>query len=107
MKYALLGCAVACLLVSGSAFASEEVAKKNNCLTCHQLDKAGMGPSMKDIGTKYAADKEGENKIVTAIKDGSKNVTGEGKMMAPQASVSADDAKAIATWILSLAAEKK
>ncbi len=105
MKVAVLGFAVACLLVSGSAFASEELAKKNNCLTCHQIDKAGMGPSMKDVGTKYKADAEGEQKIVTVIQKGSKDVTGPGKMMAPQASVSEADAKAIATWILSLAGE--
>ncbi|WP_417909008.1 c-type cytochrome [Candidatus Electronema sp. PJ] len=106
MKYALLGCAVACLLVSGSAFASEELAKKN-CMVCHQLDKAGMGPSMKDISKKFAADKEGEQKIVTVIQKGSKDATGPGKMMAPMANVSEADAKAIATWILSLAAEEK
>lgn len=104
MKVAVLGFAVACLLVSGSAFASEEVAKKNNCLTCHQIDKKGMGPSMKEIGAKYKADADGAKKIETAIKEGSKDAWGK-MPMAPQASVSADDAKAIATWILSLAGE--
>ena len=103
MKYAILGCAVACLLVSGSAFASEELAKKNNCMTCHQLDKQGMGPSLQEIAAKYKDDAEGAKKIETAIKEGSKGATGEGKMMAPMANVTADDAKAIATWILSLA----
>lgn len=105
MKVAVLGFAVACLLVSGSAFASEELAKKSNCLTCHQMEAAGMGPSMKDISKKYAADKEGEQKIVTVIQKGSKDATGTGKMMAPMANVSEADAKTIATWILSLAGE--
>jgi cytochrome c len=102
MKYALLGCAVACLLVSGSAFASEELAKKNNCMTCHQLDKKAMGPSMQEIAAKYKDDAEGAKKIETAIKEGSKDAWGK-MPMAAQASVSADDAKAIATWILTLA----
>lgn len=105
MKVAVLGFAVACLLVSGSAFASEELAKKNNCLTCHQIDKAGIGPSMKDISTKYKGNAEGEAKIVAAITKGSKDATGPGKIMAPVANVSEADAKTIATWILSLAGE--
>jgi len=107
MKYTVLGFAVACLLVSGSAFASEELAKKSNCIMCHPMDKDAMGPSLKKIGAKYATDKEGAKKIETVIAKGSKNVTGEGKMMAPQANVSEADAKTLATWILSLGAEKK
>jgi cytochrome c len=106
MKYAVLGFAAACLLVSGSAFATEELAKKNNCLTCHQVDKKGMGPSMKEIGEKYKADAEGAAKIAAAVKNGSKDAWGK-MPMAPQASVSEADGKAIAEWILSLAAEKK
>lgn len=105
MKYAALGFAVACLLVSGSAFASEELAKKN-CMVCHQLDKAAMGPALQDISKKYAADKEGEQKIVTVIQKGSKDVTGPGKMMAPMTAVNEADAKSIAKWILSLSEKK-
>jgi len=103
MKVAVIGFAVACLLVSGSAFASEELAKKNNCAVCHQLDKKGMGPNMKEIGEKYKADAEGAAKIEKAIKEGSKNVWGATSVMAPQAQVNEADAKAIAAWILSLA----
>jgi cytochrome c len=104
MKVAVIGFAVACLLVSGSAFASEELAKKNNCMGCHQLDKKAMGPSMKDIADKYKADAEGAKKIETAITKGSKDAWGT-MPMAAQANVSEADAKAIATWIMSLAAE--
>jgi cytochrome c len=105
MKYALLGCAVACLLVSGSAFASEELAKKNNCLTCHQIDKKGMGPSLQEVAAKYKDDAEGAKKIETAIKEGSKDAWGKVPMTA-QDNVTADDAKAIATWILTLTEKK-
>lgn len=104
MKVAVLGFAVACLLVSGSAFASEELAKKNNCMGCHQLDKKGMGPSMKDIAGKYKADAEGAKKIASAIANGSKDAWGT-MPMAAQKNVSEADAKAIAEWIITLAAE--
>ncbi|WP_417915544.1 c-type cytochrome [Candidatus Electronema sp. JM] len=106
MKVAVLGFAVACLLVSGSAFASEELAKKN-CMVCHQLDKVGLGPSFQDVSKKYAADKDGEAKIMAVVKNGSKGVTGEGKVMAPMANVNEADAKSIAAWVLSLSAAKK
>lgn len=105
MKVAMMSFAVACLLVSGTAFASEELAKSNNCIGCHQVDGKAMGPSLKEIGAKYKADAEGAAKIEKSLKDGSKNVWGATSMMAPQAQVKAEDAKTLATWILSLAAD--
>ena len=35
------------------AFASEELAKKNACTACHAIDKKLVGPSYKDVATKY------------------------------------------------------
>ena len=107
MKVAVFAVAAACLLVSGAAFASEELATKNNCTMCHKMDTKGVGPSMKDIAGKLKGDADGAKKIEDVIKNGSKGAWGENSMMAPQAAVSADDAKAIATWILSLAGDAK
>lgn len=104
MKVTVFAVAAACLLVSGTAFASEELATKNNCIMCHKVAEKGVGPSMTDIAGKYKDDAEGAAKIEKAIKEGSQKAWGENSMMAPQAAVSADDAKAITTWILSLAA---
>ncbi|WP_417912276.1 c-type cytochrome [Candidatus Electronema sp. TJ] len=105
MKVAMIGFAVAALLVSGTAFASEELAKKSNCTLCHQLDKKGMGPALKEIAAKYKSDAEGAKKIEGVIKNGSKAAWGENSVMAAQAQVSEADAQALAKWILSLAAE--
>lgn len=102
MKVAMIGFAVACLLVSGAAFASEDLAKKNNCTLCHQLDKKGVGPALKEIAAKYKSDAEGAKKIEGVIKDGSKGAWGENSAMAAQAQVSEADANALAKWILSL-----
>jgi cytochrome c len=106
MKVAIIGFSVACLLVSGAAFASEELAKKNNCTLCHQLDKKSMGPALKEIGAKYKADAEGAKKIEGVIKNGSKGAWGENSVMAAQAQVNEADAQALAKWILSLAEDK-
>jgi cytochrome c len=104
MKFTVIGFAVACLLVSGSAFASEELAKKNNCMGCHQMDKKTIGPGLKEIAAKYKGDAEGAKTLETSILKGSKDKWGT-MPMAAQANVTEADAKALATWILSLAAE--
>ena len=38
--------------VAFPAAASEELAKKHNCLACHTLDKKMVGPSYKDVAAK-------------------------------------------------------
>lgn len=106
MKVAIIGFSVACLLVSGAAFASEELAKKNNCTLCHQLDKKSMGPALKEIGAKYKADAEGAKKIEGVIKSGSNAAWGKNSAMGPQPQVKEADAQALAKWILSLADDK-
>jgi cytochrome c551/c552 len=107
MKTAVLvAAAAACLLVSGTAFADQDVFAKNNCTLCHKPDTKGVGPSVQDIVGKFKDDADGAKKIEDVIKNGSKGAWGENSMMAPQAAVSADDAKAIAEWIMSSAAGK-
>jgi cytochrome c len=103
MKVAMIGFVVAGLLVAGTAFASEELAKKSNCTLCHQLDQKGVGPALKEVAEKYKSDKEGAKKIEGVIKNGSKGAWGETSAMAAQAQVNEADAQALAKWILSLA----
>ena len=73
---------------AGLAQASEELAKKSGCLTCHNVSGAKkMGPSFKD------AAKDGEEKILAALNDKKKH----GAVKA-----SDEDKKALAKWIASL-----
>lgn len=73
------------LAAAGAAQASEEMAKKDGCLTCHNVSGAKkMGPSFKD------AAKDGEEKILAALMDKKKH----GAVKA-----SDDDKKALAKWI--------
>ena len=106
MKLAIFGVVAASLLVSGSAFASEELAKANNCVTCHQMDQKGMGPSFKEIAAKYKGDAKGAETLEASITKGSKDKWGKMPMVA-QANVKEADVKALAAWILSLAADAK
>lgn len=92
----LVGAAV---LVSAPAFASKELAQKNNCLACHAADKKLVGPAYQDVAKKYAGQKDAEANLVKSIKAG-----GAGKWgpipMPPQAALSDADAKALAAWVL-------
>ena len=105
MKLSVIGLVAASLLLVGSAFASEELATKNNCMGCHKVDAKAMGPSMKLIAETNAG---GDVAALAAyIKAGGKSANAEkykaAMPMPPQAKVTDADAKAIAEWIMTLA----
>lgn len=72
--------ALAALLgLSGSAFAADvdadaaqALAKKNDCLKCHAIDKTKKGPSLKKIAAKYAGKADGEEKVIKNMTTGPK-----------------------------------
>lgn len=81
------------------AHANEALAKKYACTACHQVDKKAVGPSFKDIATKYADGSVKADAIAARIKAGSTGKWGPVPMPA-QAQVPAPDLLALATWIL-------
>ena len=102
MKKAWLGAfAASALLVAGYAQADAEVAKKNNCVACHQVDAKLVGPALKDVAAKYAGQADAAGYLVGKIKGGSTGVWGQ-IPMPPNVNVSEADAKALAEWILTL-----
>ena len=73
------------LAAAGAVQASEELAKKSGCLTCHNVTGAKkMGPSFKDASAK------GEEAILAALNDKKKH----GAVKASDA-----DKKTLAAWI--------
>jgi cytochrome c len=93
--------AIAGLQLATPAAAQEELAKKHNCLVCHQVDKKVVGPSYKDVAAKYANDKTAEAKLFEKVKKGGVGVWGQ-VPMPPNATVPDADIKALVKWILSL-----
>lgn len=81
------------------AWANADLAKKNNCLACHAVDKKIVGPAYQDVAKKYAGQADAEAALTKSIKAG-----GSGKWgpipMPPQAQLSDADAKALAVWVL-------
>lgn len=82
------------------AFASAELAQKKNCLACHATDKKLVGPSYKDVAAKYAGDKTAVAKLAEKIQKGGVGAWGQIPMPANQ--VTPDEAKQLATWVLSI-----
>ena len=68
MKAKLFFVVVAGALAIGGVQA-QEVLKAKGCLTCHDVEKKKMGPSLKDIAAKYKADKAAESTLVTKLKE--------------------------------------
>ena len=96
MQLATLVVTAACSL---HVIASEDLAKKNACLTCHGVSKKIVGPAFADIAQKYNAAKTDADVLAKSIKAG-----GSGKWgavaMAPQPQLSDADALTLASWIL-------
>ena len=88
-------------VVSAPAFANADLAQKKSCLACHATDKKLVGPSYKDVAAKYAGQKDAAAKLAEKIQKGGVGTWGQIPMPAnPQ--VSADEAKTLAAWVLSI-----
>lgn len=100
MKLATLAVALAAgAIVSLPAQASDALAKKYMCLTCHTLDKKLVGPSYHDVAAKYKGDKTAEAKLVDKVKKGGVGVWGQ-IPMPPNDKVPDADVKELVKWIL-------
>ncbi len=100
MKFAPLVLTLAAgAVLSLPAQASDELAKKYMCLTCHTVDKKLVGPSYKDVAAKYKADKTAEAKLFDKVKKGGTGVWGQ-IPMPPNEKVPDADVKALVKWIL-------
>jgi cytochrome c len=85
--------------VSSQVMADEALAKAKNCLSCHAVDKKLVGPAYKDVAAKYKGDAGAVDKLAAKIKAGGKGVWGEIPM--PPNNVTPEEAKKLATWVLS------
>jgi len=116
MKFVVVSMEVAVgLMVAGSAMAVDmpELAKKNNCIACHAIDKNGIGPAWMEVSKKYKGvaqytykGKEyalGEGLMLTVSKGGKGN-WGSMPMPANDATdIKQPDIKKLVEFVLSLA----
>ena len=100
MKLSIGAMLAAGVIVAAPVQADEALAKKSNCLACHQIDKKAVGPAYKDIAKKY----KGQNvaaQLEQKVKKGGQGVWGP-VPMPPNAAVSDADIKKLVDWILKM-----
>lgn len=101
MKSLILSAATLLLGIALPVQASEELAKKHLCTTCHVVKGAKtIGPAYADVAKKYAGQKDAEAKLFEKVKKGGQGVWGQ-VPMPPNAAVPDADIKALVKWILS------
>ncbi len=83
----------------------EYLAQKNNCLTCHKIDKHIIGPAFRDVAMKQGNSLE---VIMKSIKNGSKKkyTNSKGAIMPAFKKLSDADIKTLGEWVLSLKLQK-
>ena len=101
MKQVLISIFLTGLATSLPVHASEALAKKYNCLTCHSIDRQVVGPAYKAVAKKYAGQAGVEAKLIAKVKNGGAGVWGP-TPMPPNATVSDADLKTLVRWVLSL-----
>ena len=89
------------VLVAAPAFADQALATAKNCMACHAADKKLVGPSYKEVATKYAGQKDAVDKLAVKIIKGGSGVYGPVPMPA-NTQVNEAEAKKLAEWVLSL-----
>ena len=78
-----------------------EIVGKNDCMTCHKIDEKNIGPAWRDVANKYAGQDTAVRYLANKIITGGAGVWGE-VPMAPHASLSKEDAEALAKYVLLL-----
>ncbi|RYF71180.1 MAG: c-type cytochrome [Comamonadaceae bacterium] len=102
MKNALLLVAtLAAAAASAPALADQALATQKNCMACHAVDKKLVGPSYKEVATKYAGQKDAVDRLATKILKGGSGVWGPVPMPA-NAQVTDAEAKKLAAWVLTM-----
>ncbi|MDX8379658.1 MAG: c-type cytochrome [Gallionella sp.] len=77
------------------------LAKKNNCLTCHSIDKKNVGPAWKEVAAKYRGDVTAEDFLTRKIAQGGRGVWGSMSMPA-YPHINETDRRNLARFVLNL-----
>ena len=85
---------------AADAAAAQALARKENCLKCHSVDKAKDAPSFKDISAKYKGKADAEAQLTEKLTKGMKVKAGGAEEDHKTVKANADT-KNMIQWILS------
>jgi cytochrome c len=95
----MVGVLMVSAFASQAALANADLAKAKNCMACHAVASKLVGPAFKDVGAKYAGQKDAEGKLVQKVMKGGSGAWGAIPMPAnPQ--VSEAEARTLVKWVL-------
>ena len=106
MKSIVASIAIAGIVVSGSAFATEmpELADKMFCTACHTIDKKSNGPTWQDVANRYKGDPGASERLQIKISKGGSGNWGNLSMPAIDAAGTKQaEIKELVDFILALA----
>jgi len=85
------------------AHASEAIAKKARCVSCHAVDKKRVGPAYRDVAAKYRGDAGAPERLAAKVRAGGSGVWGQVPMLPhPVEQISDEDLHAVIGWVLAL-----
>lgn len=97
--FAAIAALAASFAVSTPVLADMALATSKNCMACHAVEKKLVGPSYKDIATKYAGQADALDKLAGKVIKGGAGAWGPVPMPA-NAQINDADAKKLVAWIL-------
>ncbi len=78
-----------------------DLVAKSDCFTCHKLTEKAIGPSYADVAAKYTGNQTAIDSLPAKIIKGGAGIWGT-VPMTPHPTVSAEDAKAMVTYVMSI-----
>lgn len=102
MLRASLGIAwlVACGLAAAQPAAPQVLAQKSDCMSCHGMVHAQVGPSFAQIAARYRGDANAPTRLAGKIRNGSVGAWGR-VIMSPHPQLTDAETLALARWVLS------
>ena len=78
-----------------------ELISKSDCLTCHKVNEASVGPAYSLVAAKYAGNQAGQDSLVNKIIKGGAGNWGAVPMMA-HPNLAPEDVKKMVAYVMSL-----
>jgi cytochrome c len=99
MKHSYLGLALVFSGVVSSAHADPRLASEKNCMVCHGVTSRQLGPSFREVATRYAGQKDAADKLTHKVLVGGVGAWGNAAMPANR-QLSEAEARKLVLWIL-------
>ena len=97
----LLAVPLTLALALADAHADTALAARHGCLGCHAVEKARVGPALRDVARRYAGQPDAGTRLVRKVREGGRGQWGHVPMPA-HPRLSEDEARRLVDWVLAL-----